>query len=1038
MDIFKLAIEKPVTIIVGILLVLLFGTISIISLPVQLAPDTELPKVDVFTSWPGATPDEVESDVIERQERVLRSTQGLIKLESSSYNDYGRITLTFGLDVSIDTAVLRVSNKLDEVRAYPENIERPRISSTGANSKFIVIMNLLKTDGNSKDVVKYHTFFINDVVPLLERVPGVGNMVFFGGTSDQLEIVIDPVKMARNKLTINTVISKVVAANDDISAGTIGIDRKNYRIRTSSKFKNVNDPLDIVVFDDGVQRIFLKDIATTRIGWATQFASIMEKDVDACFLGIRRQQGANVLELTRNIKKVVDELNDGILKDKGLYLKWQHSEAPYILKSIDIMIWNVSIGAALAIAVLMMFLRSVRSTFVSALAIPISAIGAFIFLLLSNRNINVVSLAGISFAVGMLVDNSIVVIENIDRHRSMAKPITKAIIDGTKEVIGAVVASSLTTVAVFFPVIFIKEEAGQLFKDIAIAISAAILLSLVVSMTVIPTGMSLLFKKNEDKKQAGLGIVDKFGSAFNGFIMYSLDFFQKNIITRMGCVVFFTTISLGITWATMPKAEYLPQGNQNILFNVLVPPPGYSVEKRRELGNYVNEKIAPYLKEHNYNGVPQLATSMWTATDFFTMFSVKAVDKYETEIRKAIPTMIEIINSIPDMAGISIQPGLFESEFAKGRTIDVNVSATNMNQIVKAAGMIMATVRDVLPDAQIRPVPSLEIAYPEVNIVPNKSKLAAVGLTEYDFGIYIDVLLDGRKVSDYRPGGAREIDVVVRTEENYFATPEDILNCIIVDGFGNLIRVGDVASAQYTQGMTQIDHLERNRTVRLEISPPENIPLQAAMETIAEAIKNLREKGLLDEIGITQGGTADKLTQTMDTLKWNFILALIITYLLMSALFENFAYPFIIMFTVPLASAGGFLGLKAVNFLIAPQPMDVLTMLGFVILVGTVVNNAILIVHQALNNVRFEGMAHMEAIRESVRTRIRPIFISAATTIFGLAPLVLATGSGSEMYRGIGSVLLGGLTLSTFLSLFVIPALMAFFIKLEKIENRNQ
>ena len=1032
MDIVKLATEKPVTIIVAVFLILLFGIISIISLPVQLAPDTELPKVEVFTIWLGATPDEVESDIVERQEKVLKSTQGLIKMESSSYNDYSRITLTFSIDVNIDTAVLRVSNKLDEVREYPENVGRPRISATGANSKFIVIMNLLKTDGDPKDVVKYYTFFQNDVLPFLERVKDVGSVVFFGGTEDQLEIIIDPVKMAKNKLTIDTVISKVIAANIDVSAGTIGIDRRNYRIRTSSKFKDINDPLDIVVFDNGVQRIFLKDIATTRIGWATQFASIMESGVDACFIGIRRQQGANVLELTQRIRKVVDELNSGILKDKGLYLKWQHSEAPYILKSIDIVKWNVLIGASLAIGVLLMFLRSVRCTFVSALAIPISAIGAFIFLLLANRNINVMSLAGISFAVSMLVDNAIVVIENIDRHRAMNKPIMTAIVGGTKEVIGAIVASTLTTVAIFFPVIFIKEEAGQLFKDIAIAISAAILLSLIISMTVIPTGMSLLFKKDNKKKQTSLGIVDKFGRAFSGSIMYLLDFFQKNVITRIGCVVFFTALSLGIVWATIPKAEYLPQGNQNILFNVLVPPPGYSVEKRRELGNYINERLAPYFKEHNYNGVPQLGSNFWVATDFFTMFGVKAIEKYETEIRKAIPAMIEIINSIPDMYGISMQPGLFESEFAKGRTIDVNVSSIDISQIVKAAGMLMATIREAIPRAQIRPVPSLEISYPEVNIVGNKSKLAAVGLTEYDLGIYVNVLLGGRKISDYRPGGVNEINVVLRAEENSFATPEDILNCTIVDGFGNLIRIGDVASAQYTQGMIQIDRLERKRTIRLEVSPPENIPLQAAMETIAELVKSLNQKGLLNEIEVTQGGTADKLTQTMDTLKWNFVLAIIITYLLMAALYENFIYPFIIMFTVPLASAGGFLGLKAVGFFIMPQPMDVLTMLGFVILVGAVVNNAILIVHQSLNNIRIEGMPHMDAIREGVRTRIRPIFMSACTTICGLAPLVLSTGSGSEMYRGIGSVLLGGLTLSTFLSLFVIPALLAFFIKFEK------
>jgi HAE1 family hydrophobic/amphiphilic exporter-1 len=296
----------------------------------------------------------------------------------------------------------------------------------------------------------------------------------------------------------------------------------------------------------------------------------------------------------------------------------------------------------------------------------------------------------------------------------------------------------------------------------------------------------------------------------------------------------------------------------------------------------------------------------------------------------------------------------------------------------------------------------------------------------------VDVLMDGRKIDEYRPEGVNQIDLVVCGKETDFRSPEDILNCAIVNRYGKLIRIGDVARIEYAQGMTQIDRYEKKRNIRLEVTPPEAVPLQTAMETIQQIVDGMKQAGQLQSVKVTLGGNADKLVEARRALQWNFLLALVITYLLMSALFENFLYPLIIMFTIPLAAVGGFIGLRLANILIAPQPLDVLTMLGFIILIGAVVNNAILIVHQALNNVRNEGLDGQTAISESVRTRIRPIFMSATTTIFGLLPLVISRGWGSELYRGIGSVLLGGLAVSTVFTLFVIPALLAFFIGREQ------
>jgi HAE1 family hydrophobic/amphiphilic exporter-1 len=311
-------------------------------------------------------------------------------------------------------------------------------------------------------------------------------------------------------------------------------------------------------------------------------------------------------------------------------------------------------------------------------------------------------------------------------------------------------------------------------------------------------------------------------------------------------------------------------------------------------------------------------------------------------------------------------------------------------------------------------------------------------MTEADFGIAADVLLDGRKVGDFRPEGEKAIDLVVRASEEDIDTPEKLYGALVATPVGKVVPVSSLAGIERTAGITEIRHLERKRTITLEVTPPESIALESAMDTIRDkVIGSMKQAGMLAGVSYRLSGAADKLTVARRTLQWDFLLALVITYLLLSALFENFLYPFIIMFTVPLAAAGGFIGLALVNLLIAPQPLDILTMLGFVILIGVVVNNAILIVHQSLNYIRYEGMEQKEAVLESARTRIRPIYMTAVTSIFGMLPLVVAPGPGSELYRGLGSVVLGGLALSTVFTLYVIPSLLLFFIHREKVEGRS-
>ncbi len=1030
MDIVKYALDKPVSIAVGVILLVTFGLIGLNSLPVQLTPDVETPQITVQTSWGGATPFEVEKEIIERQEEALKGLRGLTKMESAAYNSFGEITLSFLLETDLDDALLRVSNKLNEVSNYPENADKPVIESAGAASSPVIWMMLKIGEENSRPIKEFRTYFEDNIRQHIERVPGVGSLFVFGGTENELHVTLDTAKMAQHRITINQISAAIQRSNSTTSAGILGMGQKNYRIRTIGQFQRPEDALEVVVFDDGLKRVYLRDIVTAADGFAKDNVSVLHNGTEVIVVAVRKEPGTNVLEMTERVEDVVEELNSGRLAEENLFIDMVYDQRPYINTAISLVKQNVLVGGILAVLVLLTFLRSLRSTLATAIAIPISVIGTFIFLWLSGRSLNVVSLAGISFAVGMLVDNSIVVLENIDRHRKLGKRAYDAAIAGTKEVWGAIFASTTTTVAVFLPVIFMQEEAGQLFRDIAIAITFSIIISFLVSISVIPT-LIHLFYRNQATRNSNTLQRSIVGPFLAGILMKVSDICLKNVFTRIVTIVLFTSLSLGLVVWLRPSAEYLPQGNRNLILNILIPPPGYSTEKMREIGDTVFREAEPYFKEDSKDGIPQLKQMFFVGADRITIFG--GVSVHETRAREMMPLFRRIISSIPGFFGVSIQAGIFESGIGQGRTVEVNVSGEKIDTIVAGARLLYGAVGAKIPSAQIRPVPSLETSYPEIRVLPIKEKLAANGLTERDLGMYVDILMDGRKIDEYRPEGSKQVDLVLKGDEQVFDTPEKILAATIVNGYGDLIKVGDVARLEYSESMPQINHLERKRTITLQITPPADLALQRAMEIIEqEVIGSLRDAGRLDGLEFSIGGNADKLEETGRALQWNLLLALLITYLLLAALFENFLYPFIILFSVPLAAAGGFVGLAAVNLLIAPQGFDVLAMLGFIILIGTVVNNAILIVHQSLNNVRYNGLEGIEAISAAVQTRIRPIFMSATTSLLAMTPLVLSTGSGSELYRGLGSILLGGLALSTMFTLFVIPALLAFVIRLER------
>ena len=1029
MDIIRFSILKPVTVLAGIIMVLMFGGISLTRLPYQLSPTVIEPEIQVTTTWRGATPYEIEREIIEEQENTLKGLPDLIEMESEARNSRGSVTLRFKVGTSVEEALLRVSNKINEVPDYPAGVDNPVVNASGATASPVIWMIFKTLEGNERPIQSYKTFFEDEIRQHLERVKGVSDLFVGSGTEAEMHIVISAEKLAAYGLTTNDVISAIQGENINVSAGTLGVGRRDFRIRTTGEFNSPADIGKVVLRSTGQQRVTLGELAEIRPGFEKKTSVVLHNGVPGMAIGIRPEAGTNILEMTNLVEEKHDWLNQEKLAAEGLELQWVYDQRFYINGAIDQIKQNIMFGGLLAIGVLLVFLRSLRATIVVATAIPISVVGTFIFLDLLGRNLNVVSLAGIAFAVGMLVDNAIVVIENIDRHRQMGKQAFDAALDGAKEVWGAVLASTITTVAVFLPVVFIQEEAGQLFRDIAIAVVAAVTLSLFVSVSVIPMFSYRLYRVKKSNKKH-LPLFDQIGHKISAVLMALVSWAIHNWLTRLVTIAALTGLALASVYLLTPKMEYLPQGNRNLVLNILVPPPGLSAAERVDIGERFYNMAKPHIG-HDLDGIPSIRDMFYVGTEGFMITG--AISDYFDRAGELLPFFTKLIYSIPGMYGVSLQPGVFESGLGEGRAIKLNVTGNDLNKIVAAAGTMFGMIRGQIENSQVRPVPSIELTYPEVRIVPDRDRLRANGMSTRDLGTALDVLMDGRVVGDFKQEGKKKIDLVLKASDEEIPTPQDLFQATLATPNGKLVPVSSLASLQETTGMALIRHLERERTVTLQITPPKSMPLQTAMEIIdGQIIPSVEKMGLLQGLQVDMSGAADKLVETREVLQWDFLLAILIAYLLMASLFGNFIYPLIIMLTVPLAGAGGFIGLKLLNIFITPQPMDVLTMLGFVILIGIVVNNAILIVHQSLNNFHDGGMDYKEAVLESTRSRLRPIYMSATTSICGMLPLVLIPGAGSELYRGLGSVILGGLAVSTVFTVFVIPAILIFVIRMEK------
>ncbi|MGI9484062.1 MAG: efflux RND transporter permease subunit [Hyphomicrobiales bacterium] len=1052
MNIIKISIERPIAVISAVLMVVMFGLVALQTIPIQLTPDVNRPVITLYTVWPGAAPAEVEREITNRQEEVLKGIPGMQSVVSNSTRGSARVTLEFDVGTNMDRALLLVANRLDRVTDYPEEADEPTLSLAGAEDQPIAWFIISRLEGNDRPIHEYGDF-LNDVVKeRIERVPGVSEVSIFGGSEREIQVIVRPEQLARYQLTISQLTRALRGANIAISAGKVDEGKRSYTVRTEGELNTVEAVQAVVLRSERdtetgrIGRVTVGDVTDVQFAFKEPGSKIRQLGIPALAFNAKRETGANVIETMEGIREAVDDLNAGPIPNADLKLVQAYDETVYIESAVDLVRQNIWYGGTLAAIILLLFLRSWRATLIVSIAIPVSVVGSFVAMAALGRSLNVISLAGLAFAVGMVVDAAIVVLENIFRLRERGKPPAEAAYEGASQVWGAVLVSALTTVMVFIPILVMKLELGQLFRDIAVAISVSVLLSLIVSVTVLPALASRLLaaasSTSDGKlKRVFLPGIDHFAGGFVAAITGYARLMIRSKFLAFVSVAMITAITTFGAWKYLPELEYLPNGNRNLVFGIIVPPPGYNLETTTTIAESFEEGVKPLWAsetgpESKPGEPPKIARFFFVATPTRTFIGAAAVDAQRAaELRRPLN---DLMFREPGTFGVVNQSSIFGRGLGSSRQIDLDVSGPDLETILETATRAAGLIFQTLPlneGNSFRPVPGLELGAPEIRVVPDRTKLADAGVTALELGQSIDAFNDGLRVAEVTVGSDR-LDLMLKGAEDQVTATQGIASLPVVTMQGHILPVSSLAGVNLTAGPTELRHKERNRTVTLLITPRDDLALERALNLIrSNVIEELERQGLPNGVRLSLSGTADKLNQTWTAMRGQLLISLIIVYLVMAVLFESFIYPLIILLSVPLAAAGGVGGLAILNMYVF-QKLDMLTMLGFIILIGIVVNNAILLVHQTLFHIRSEGIAAGDAIVEATRNRIRPIFMSTLTSVFGMLPLVVLPGAGSELYRGLGSVVVGGLSLSALLTLLVIPPMLSMLVG--PLEARSQ
>ncbi|MFY8325657.1 efflux RND transporter permease subunit [Pseudoalteromonas sp. ZZD1] len=1034
------AVKNATLVAVAVLISCILGLVAAFKIPVQMIPDLDVRTITVVTQWPGATPQDVEKEILIEQERYLRSLPNLKRMSSYANTGEAEVELEFPFGVDVNEALINVSNALAQVPNYPENVDQPVLYSSSFSSNAFMFFSLKPLAENplNIDIDMLRDFAQDNVRPEMERVAGVSQVSVRGGALYQIQILIDQQKLASRNISLVAVRDAIRSRNQDASAGDIDSGKRRYLLRMVGRFQSAEELKELVIAQDQSRTVRLKDVAKVQLDHY-ELRDVSYNDGERnLMLSVRRESGSNVMDIKDEMTTVVARINRDLLAQNGLQLTLLSDDVRYVKGSVKNVWTNLGIGALLATLVMFWFLKSPRSTLIGVMGVPICTIAAFLGLLIFDRTINVISLAGVAFAIGMTVDNTIVVLENIEQAKQRGLSKLAAAIAGVQEVWPAVLASTMTTVLVFAPILFIVQEAGQLYSDVAIAISGAIIASMLVALLVVPAASARFACSS--KKGAIKADATKANAAMTQAMRLPkfIPSFLASKTQRTVCVIMAVVGLICGAWLFMPEAEYLPEGEEPKAFSMMIAPPGYNLSHMQK----ISDELLIYFDQHlnaPSSDFTQGKTDLPSLKYYSLSVGVGSIwflsePNDPAHIDAMMAAITAKFKSYPGMRAFSSRGSIISSNDGGTRAVALDISGTEQVDLYRAADAVYRLASEVFDNPQVDSEPSsLTLDQPLIEIEPRWQRLAEVGMTADELGYTVAALSDGAYVDELILDDDK-VDVFIFSEAGNKQSLEGLEQAPVVTSQG-LLPLNALANLNEKADSDSLRRVDGRRTVTVYIIPPREVALERAQQLVREQLlPQLQKQGdLLPGVNISIGGAADQLEKTRDALSGNFIVALALCYLLLVAIFKHWGQPLFIMATVPLGMAGGLLGLNVINALGSVfggfhQPFDMITMLGFLILLGTVVNNPILIVDQSRRNLA-AGIEAYQAVISALETRLKPIVMSTMTTLCGLAPLVFIPGEGSELYRGVGIIVLCGIGVSTIVSLTVLPAMLLMVYK---------
>jgi multidrug efflux pump subunit AcrB len=991
---------------VAVALVGLFGLLSIAALPIQLLPTIEQPQVSIQNFWRAAAPEEMESTIVEPQENVLRNTPGVTDITSFISRGAGFVTLTFDVGTDIQDAKLDVINSLNQAPPRPADAIEPQVFAGGGQQAPPAASLLIRVlPGNpNQELASYQKLIEEFVEPRLAQIPGVSQVNLMGEQPREMQITFDAYRAAALGIRINDIIATLSRATDS-SGGFADVGRRQYTVRFVGQFepREINEL--IVAWSDD-RPIYLSEVADVDIVPRKLDGFTLRNGYPAYYITLQRSFDANTVSILDEVNLAIAELNAGPLADAGLEMDLSFDASVHIRRAIALVRSNLGIGLFLAVGVLYFLMRSRRATFLVTATVPLSLLVAFVALRLFDKSLNVISLAGLAFSVGLVMDAAIVTLENIVRCRQSGMSSSEAVSKGTRQIAGALFASTITSVAIFVPVLFMDGIEGQLFQDLALTIAVAVAASFLIAVTVLPVAASFLLRDEDDDP------CRHWWSKITAVVMR----LTRTPALRRGWTASILGGSIIAIVTLMPKANLLPQAPSDSLNAFFITPPGGTVDMlRNEVAGPIVERLRPYMEHEKQPYIRGYNLSSFGAFNGMFLYpqDPERIDEMIGIVRN------EVLVDLPDTQSFVQRSSLLNFGFDGGRAINVDLQGPDIGVLSEVATRAMPVVSEAVPGAQVRPIPGLSIAEPELQLVPDDRRITAAGLDRATVANIVRAVTSGTFVGEYFDGNDR-MDMILKGPT--WSSPDELASTPIATPLAGIQTLGELTDIQRTVGPSQLRRVNGQRTLTLSVTPPAEMTVQEALESLREVAGPQLREILPGDVSVAYRGTADRLEQAFSKMTANLATAAVVLFLILAAMFRSLRDATLVMLSMPLAIAGGVGALRILN-LFTVQAMDLLTMIGFLILLGLVVNNAILLVMQARNGMR-DGLDRASAVAEAVRVRARPIYLSTLTSIFGMLPLMVIPGVGSQIYRGLATVIIGGMLISAIFTLILMPSIL--------------